>query len=73
MSFQGVDQRRAPDRRKHVWTKLSNGRGWKCVLCGGVATRPDDDAEIRRYEKLTDEERTLCPKNDFRAEACGGT
>lgn len=51
------------NRTFHVWVKTTAGDGWyKCVLCGGLSRKPNDEVECERYEKLTDTERALCPQ-----------
>lgn len=53
-----------PRRELHVWYRLNGGRydGWyKCVPCGGVAEEPTVNDLPQRFEKLTDQERALCP------------
>ncbi len=61
LTFQLAGQKRAPDRKRHVWRHMGKGR-YKCVLCGGISSAPSDDVEPLRYEVLTNEERDLCPQ-----------
>lgn len=50
-------------RGDHVWLDLEDGR-YKCVLCGGVTSKPTENDLAERYERLTDAERDLCPQRD---------
>lgn len=59
---------RVPKRSDHVWFRLKDR--WKCVLCGAVTTTappafptPKEWEPNGGYEKLTDDEKALCPPN----------
>lgn len=66
--FQQVGDKQ-PDRTDHVWRGLGTVTivGWKCVLCGGVTNKTPPfyptptDWVPEKTEKLTDEERAMCP------------
>ena len=60
MPYQVVGQKRLT-RTMHVWVKRPRNGDYKCVLCGGVTAVPTDDCDVERYERLTAEERALCP------------
>lgn len=51
-----------PERTDHVWFRKPNSTEWKCCLCGAIAKTNEDPAVIVRYEKLTEQERALCPQ-----------
>lgn len=53
------------NRRCHVWRRLEVAK-WKCVLCGGISRAPTDNAECVRYEKLTEEDKDMCPYKNVR-------
>jgi len=62
---QFVERCKTPDRKDHLWAKVPDGPGFKCVLCGAVTpTRPPSyptpgDWMPARYERLTDQDRSL--------------
>lgn len=64
MSFQ-TTKTSNPDRTRHIWQEGRFREEHKCVLCGAVTQQPPDDEDTEyipeRYEKLTPEERALCP------------
>lgn len=67
MPTQTVNSQRPLDRTDHVW--LRRRGGYKCVLCGGITSRPPQyptpkDWVPTRYEPLDDEERLLVPASD---------
>ena len=56
-----------PNRADHIWTRKSADE-YKCVLCGAITfqrvppNHPTDPEWVPlRYEKLTDDEKLLCP------------
>lgn len=64
--YQRPKQQATPNRTDHVWFK-TNGV-FKCCLCGAVTRRPPHyptppDWSPLRYERLTDDERALCPSD----------
>lgn len=58
LMFQQVGQQLPLDRKRHVWLARAGG-AYKCVLCGGIATKPTDEGLCERYEPLTEEELVL--------------
>lgn len=59
MGFQATGQNNL-DRRMHVWVRLPS-KEFKCVLCGGISRTPGNETVPSRFERLTAEERALCP------------
>ena len=52
-------------RTDHCWMKKENGT-FKCILCGAICNKPprfptQESWNPLSYEKLTNEERNLCP------------
>ena len=67
--FQSVRQKKVK-RTQHVFRFLRGGLvtqdTWKCVLCGWTTTRPGEDEAPGTYEKLSDDERGMCPPSGVR-------
>lgn len=64
-----------PDRKDHIWIAAGEGdetptavREFKCVSCGAIATvepppyPTDPEWRAVRFDRLTDAERELCPR-----------
>lgn len=63
--YQTVGQKSKIDRTMHVWykkndPKTSEKQLYKCVICGGVTSKPSASDVTDFYETLTDEERSMC-------------
>ena len=50
------------NRAEHVWfeVEVDGIIWWKCCLCGALASKPGEPEVL--YHKLTDVERSYCPK-----------
>lgn len=59
-NFQTVGNTEKPDRRLHTWYRRRDG-SYKCVICGGISTRPSYNGLPEKVERLTEEERNLAP------------
>jgi len=62
--FQTTTMQGKVNRSDHVWFQKEDGT-WKCCLCGGVCIYPTAFPTSEfwmpdRFEKLKDDERTLC-------------
>ena len=56
-------------RKDHIWRFCKDH--WKCVICGALTKVPPrfptrKDWEPDRYEKLSEEDRALCPFFGYR-------
>lgn len=64
-NFQVADpENKTLKRADHVWRRRVND--WLCVICGGVSENPPAFPTPKswfpkRYERLSEEDRQLCP------------